>query len=549
MSDEEALSPDSKLPVIGRVLGCVLFLAILALPTPAGMQPQAQRLLAVTSLVSTFWLTQAMPIAATSMLPLVLFPLLGIQGAEDVSRAYINKEVFLFLGGFIIALGLEKWGLHERIALLILRVLGTSPRRVLLGFLLATAFLSMWISNTATALMMVPIGLALVRSWQDIVTRDPQFIGESGEASPHVAQSKADIRYFGANLVLGIAWAASIGGLMTLVGTVTNVQFQSLWQKLYPAAPRLSAGEWFSAFGPVGLVVLLAAWGLLCWRLPKLADAQLDRSFFSDRLKRLGAPTRAQWQMLVVFILTAGLWTFRTPLKFGNDPLLPGWEGVMQSFLIDVMGTSAAYAKTAVHDSTVAIGMALVMFLLPTGRNERGHPQYLMDWHSASRIPWSLVLLIGGGFAIADGLGSTGLAQWASGAFASAVAGWPLWAVILALCVLSTFFTEFATNVVLVSVMVPVLAPVAVQLQQDPRLLLLPTTIAASFGFMLPIGTPPNAIAYGTGLIPMGHMAKRGALLNLLACVVLTIATVAYLLPLLGIQSGVVPEWAALPRH
>ncbi len=537
MSDEEALSPDSKIPFVGRILGFVLFVGILLLPTPEGMRPEAQRLLAVTALVSTFWLTQAMPIAASSMLPLLLFPILGIQGAEDVSRAYINKEVFLFLGGFIIALGLEKWGLHERIALHILRVLGTSPRRVLLGFLLATAFLSMWISNTATALMMVPIGLALVRSWQDIVTKDPAV-------AAHAGRSRNDIRAFGANLVLGIAWAASIGGLMTLVGTVTNVQFQSLWQKLYPDAPRLSAGEWFSAFGPVGLAILFAAWGLLCWGLPKLDDAQLDRSFFADRLKRLGAPSRAQWLMMVVFVLTACLWTFRTPLKFGNDPLLPGWEHAMQSFLINVMGTSAAYAKTAVHDSTVAIGMALAMFLIPTGRNEHGHTQYLMDWPSASRIPWALVLLIGGGFAIADGLGSTGLAQWASGTFADVVDGWPLWAVILALCVLSTFFTEFATNVVLVSVMVPVLAPVAVQLHQDPRLLLLPTTVAASFGFMLPIGTPPNAIAFGTGLVPMGHMAKRGALLNFIACIVLTLATVAYLLPLLGIESGVGPEWA-----
>lgn len=537
MSDDEALSPDSKLPLIGRVLGFILFVGLLLLPTPEGMRPEAQRLLAVTALVSTFWLTQAMPIAASSMLPLVLFPLLGIQGAEDVSRAYINKEVFLFLGGFIIALGLEKWGLHERIALHILRVLGTSPRRVLLGFLLATAFLSMWISNTATALMMVPIGLALVRSWQDIVTKDPAV-------AAHAGRSRQDIRLFGANLVLGIAWAASIGGLMTLVGTVTNVQFQSLWQKLYPDAPRLSAGEWFSAFGPVGLAILLAAWGLLCWGLPKLDDVQLDRSFFSDRLKRLGPPTLAQWQMMFVFVATACLWTFRTPLKFGNDPLMPGWEGLMHSFLINVMGTSATYAKTAVHDSTVAIGMALAMFLIPTGSNEHGHTQYLMDWPSASRIPWALVLLIGGGFAIADGLGSTGLAQWASGTFANVVTGWPLWAVILALCVLSTFFTEFATNVVLVSVMVPVLAPVAVQLHQDPRLLLLPTTIAASFGFMLPIGTPPNAIAFGTGLVPMSHMAKRGALLNFIACLVLTVATVAYLLPLLGIASGVVPDWA-----
>ncbi len=538
MSDEEALSPDSKIPFVGRIVGLVLFVGILLLPTPDGMKAEAQRLMAVTALVSTFWLTQAMPLAASSMLPLVLFPILGIQGAEVVSHAYINKEVFLFLGGFMIALGLERWGLHERIALHILRVLGTSPRRVLLGFLIATAFLSMWISNTATALMMVPIGMALVRSWQDIVMREPSTLGGSD-------RSKTQIRFFGANLVLGIAWAASIGGLMTLVGTVTNVQFQSLWQKLYPHAPRLSAGEWFSAFGPVGVALLLAAWGVLCWGLPKLDDAQLDRSFFSDRLKRLGPPTRAQWQMAVVFVMTAGLWTFRTPLKFGSEPLSPGWEAAMQSFLVNVMGTTTAYAKTAVHDSTVAIGMALLMFLMPTGRNEHGHTQFMMDWPTASKLPWSLVLLIGGGFAIADGLDSSGLAQWASGTFAHVVAGWPLWGVILALAVLSTFFTEFATNVVLVSVMVPVLAPVAVQLHQDPRLLLLPTTIAASFGFMLPIGTPPNAIAFGTGLVPMGHMAKCGALLNLIACVVLTLATVVYLLPLLGIEPGVVPDWAS----
>lgn len=532
MSDEESLSPDSRIPLVGRILGLVLFITILLLPTPAGLSPEAKRLLAVTALVSTYWLTQAMPLAASSMLPLVLFPLLGIQGAEAVSRAYINKEVFLFLGGFMIAIGLEKWGLHERIALHILRLLGTSPRRVLLGFLLSTAFLSMWISNTATALMMVPIGMALVRSWQDIIAR------EASISASH------DIKPFGANLVLGIAWAASIGGMMTLVGTVTNVQYQSLWQELYPDGPRLSAGEWFSAFGPVGIALLFVAWGVLCWGLPKLDDVQLDRSFFSDRLKRLGPPTRAQWQMAFIFALTAALWTFRTPLKFGATTLMPGWESAMRDFLINVMGSSARYAKSAVHDSTVAIGMALLMFVMPAGRTECGHTQFMMDWPSASKIPWALVLLIGGGFALADGLDSTGLAEWTSGAFAALVHGWPIWAVILALTVMSTFFTEFATNVVLVSVMVPVLAPVAVKLNQDPRLLVLPATIAASFGFMLPIGTPPNAIAFGTGMVPMGHMAKRGALLNVMACLVLTLATTFYLLPLLGIEANVVPEWA-----
>lgn len=541
MSDEDALSPDSKLPLIGRALGFALFALILWLPRPEGMQPEAQRLLAVTALVSTFWLTQAMPLAAASLIPLVAFPLLGIQGAADVSQAYINKEIFLFLGGFIIALGLERWGLHERIALHILRVLGTSPRQVLLGFLLATAFLSMWISNTATALMMMPIGLALVQSLKDIVSPNEKTgLGKTAASSP---ATKA-VDEFGANLVLGIAWAASIGGLTTLVGTVTNVQYQSLWAKLYPDGPRMSAGEWLASFGPVGLVILFCAWGILSWGLPPLGEAKLDRAFFSNRLKQLGKPTLAQWLMLAVFVTTSVLWTFRTPLTFGKDPLLPGWESAMQHFLINVIGSTPAYAKNAVHDSTVAIGMALLMFLIPSGQRRDGQTLFMMDWPTASKLPWAIVLLVGGGFAIAEALHTTGLATWSSVAFASLVDGWPVWAIVLAITILSTVFTEFATNVVLVSVLLPVLAAASLKLGLDPRILLLPTTIAASFGFMLPIGTPPNAIAFATGKLTMTHMVKRGAILNLVAALVLTFSTVWYLIPQLGIQPGV-PDWAA----
>jgi sodium-dependent dicarboxylate transporter 2/3/5 len=537
---DKTSSPDLALR-IGRILGPALFILILAIPTPDGMSLPAHRLLAVTALMSTYWLTQAIPIAITSLIPLVLFPLLVIQDAKSVSKSYITDNTFLFMGGFIIALGIEKWGLHERMALHIVRLLGTSVKKVILGFMFATAFLSMWISNTASTLLMTPIALALVVAIQKAHHK------ASGDESP--VPTKLDrsgpFGPFGVALMLGICWSASIGGMTTLVGTVTNVQFTQLWESSFPAGPQMSAGDWLAAFGPVGLVMLLLAWGVLVLRLKAPESASIGRSFFTNRLKQLGKPSRAEWTMLGVFVTTAALWTFRKPLQFGDATLTSGWNWWVSDFMQNTLGATQEFADSAIRDSTVAIFMVILMFLIPSGRkDEQERRTYLMDWETAVRLPWSILLLVGGGFAIAGAFEATGLATWMGDLMASTVQGWPVWALVASTCLLLTFMTEFATNVVMLTVLLPVLAKVALKLEVDPRLLMMPAAVSASCAFMLPIATPPNAIVFSTGAITMGDMARKGILLNIVGVITVTLATVFYLVPKLDMQTDSLPEWA-----
>jgi sodium-dependent dicarboxylate transporter 2/3/5 len=533
-----ANSNNSRLPTIGKIVGFLLFLIVWFYPAPGDLPPAAQRLAAVTALMAVLWLTQAIPIAATSLLPLALFPLLGIQNAADVSKSYISKSIFLFLGGFIIALGIEKWGLHRRMALHVVRLLGTSLKRIVLGFMLATAFLSMWISNTASTLLMLPIALAMISSLRDL--SQPADTTNSTAADPaNDVMSRMTLA-----LLLGIAYAASIGGLTTLVGTPTNVAFVGIWENEFPLAPEMSAGRWMVAVAPLGLVLLLCTWAVLVWRLPRLPGKQrLDRSFFSDKLRELGRPTFAERLMLVVFASTALLWIFRQPLQFGAFTFPFSWGVPLQSCLVR-LGVDAELAVKYVDDSTVAMTMALLMFFLPAARDENGRQQYLMDWETAERLPWGILLLIGGGFALAGAFTGTGLSEWIGHRFAEGVQDWPLWLLIAAVCLLLTCLTELTSNVATVSTLIPILASVCPKLGIDPRLILIPATISASCAFMLPIATPPNAIVFGSGRVRMVDMAKYGIVLNLLGVVLVTAATYYFIIPQFGISLEGLPDWA-----
>ena len=552
---------------MGLAFGLVVFVGLIASPPLAGLPRPAQNLAGVTVLMAALWITQALPIAVTSLLPLVAFPILGIEEAKSVSKAYIDQNIFLFLGGFIIALGIEKWGLHQRMALHIVRILGTSPKRMVLGFMLATAFLSMWISNTASTLLMLPIGLALMSSLSKLPLETESLT--PGEIGSLEAGRESSLRHFMTVLLLGIAYSASIGGFTTLVGTPTNVQFIGIWDRMFvepessppakangeeakrdqepdtiskppvqpPAAPRFSAGQWMLAVAPLGVCYLLLAWGGLTWKLPRIPGSEkLDRGFFTDRLKQLGPPDRAECSMLVVFIVTAMLWIFRKPLTFGETTLLPGW----QDFVEETIGA------VGMHDSTVAMGMAILLFLIPAGRTENGQAEFLMDWKTAERLPWGILLLIGGGFALAQAFSSTGLSEFLGREFSQIVANWPAWLLVAATCFLLTFLTELTSNVATVATLVPVLAQTAIEIGLDPRVVMIPATIAASCAFMLPIATPPNAIVFGSGRIEMWQMVRYGIGLNLLGVVLITLAMFLLLVPQLGISLDTIPEWAKL---
>ena len=562
----EAQSSDNTtaqlVAMIGRWGGLVLFLLVWFIPAPEGLAPAGQRLLAATLLMGTYWLTGAMPIYATSLIPLALFPLLGILSAKEVSSAYISHTVFLFFGGFVIALGIERWGLHRRIALRILTSVGSSPKRVVLGFMLATGFLSMWISNTATTLLMLPIALSLASSLREIRNEDDQ-----GESAFEIA------------LLLGIAYSASIGGMLTLVGTPTNVAFAEIFRRQFPEAPEISMGAWIMAFLPMGLVFFTIVWWMLCRPIKRTAPVEKD--FFRDRLKALGPPSYGEKCMLAIFAITAALWMFRSDLDFGLGFTIPGWKHIAARWLVALMGdpsgvevltlneatdgkllavsaiqsgiesTIAQKLKLVtsyINDSTIAMTMCLVMFLIPV-RSPAASPssprRFLMDWKTLDKMPWGILLLFGGGFALADAFTATGLSGWIGHAAGGLLGALPVWVIVAGICLTITFLTEFTTNIATVAAFMPVLAALAVNLGIDPRLIMIPAALSASCAFMLPIATPPNAIVFGSGRVRTQDMARNGVLLNLIGVVLITAITFTWALPRLGVEGdGKSPEWA-----
>lgn len=529
----------------GKIIAFALFAIMLLSPRPDGLSPEGWRLAAVAVLMAALWSTQAIPIAATSLIPLVAFPALGIQGADVVAKSYISREIFLFFGGFIIALGIEKWDLHRRIALRVVLAIGTSPRRVVLGFMVATGFISMWISNTASTLMMLPIALAMVTSLREVVASSNSSPAES-------AKAEKALTALGAVLMLGVAYASSIGGFTTLVGTPTNVAFRALWTQRFPDSPEISSGPWMMVAGPIGAVFLLIAWGALTWRLPRIPGAErYTRSFFADRLRSLGRASAAERRISIIFAATALLWVFRKSLELSDSIRIPGWEDgivwlVGQGFG-DASGPAMAARKIVgmIDDSTVAIAMALLLFFIPSGRIEKGRTQFLMDWQSVEQLPWGVLILFGGGLALAGGFTSTGLSVWMGNEFARSLGGQPPWVLVGGVCLLMIFLTEFTSNVATINATLPVLMVAAVSLKVDPRLIAIPATIATSCGFMLPAATPPNAIVFSSGHLRIGQMVRAGILLNLISIVLLTAATFALIAPAMNISLTRLPDWAA----
>lgn len=531
MTVDSAHSTENRIPLYGKIFSVAFFLLILNLPTPEGMTAGAQRLAAVTTLMAILWMTQALPIAVTSLIPLFAFPLFGIQDPKTVSHSYINSNIFLYMGGFIIALGIEKWGVHQRIALHIIRVIGSSPRRVILGFLFATAFLSMWISNTASTLLMLPIGMAIIGSITELSQRESQ--DDSAEALHH----------FSVALLLGIAYSASIGGVTTLIGTPTNISFQQIWLIQFPQAPQLSAGEWMIMVVPFGMTFLILTWIVLCWKIPRLSHShESSKKVILEHIKQLGRPNQAEIRMMIIFATTAILWVTRKPLGFGGDFQIPGWEQLPVHF-IRQWGIVVKNPSAWVNDSTVAIGMVILMFAIPARKSEQGKTEYLMDWETAERLPWGVLLLIGGGFAIAGAFQTTELSNWVGHIFSSVVTGWPAWALVLTACLMLTFLTEFTSNIATVNTLLPILAATAISLNVDPRLIMIPAAISASCAFTMPIATPPNAIVFASGKIRIADMLKYGIILNLIGVILLTAFMFFYFIPKMGIEIGTVPEW------
>lgn len=480
----------------GLLLGPALFAAVLLLPAPAGMPLAAWRTTALALLLAVWWMTEALPLGATSLLPLVLAPLLGIAPIAEAAAPYANPTVFLFLGGFLIALAVERCGLHRRAALTILAAVGSRPANLVAGFMIATAFLSMWISNTAATLMMLPMALSVV------ALEDPGS-GETRTA-------------FGAALLIGVAYAASLGGLGTLIGTPPNALLAAYMQERF--AFDIGFGRWMLIGVPLVVVSLPLAWVILTKVVCRVGDARLAGagSELGTARAALGRVTRAEWLVGGITLATALGWMFR-PLI---ERLIP-----------------------AASDTTIAITGALLLFAVPVSWARKEFP---LKGEDIDRLPWSVLLLFGGGLSLAGAIQSSGLAAWLGTAL-ERLGSLPLPLLVLGVVASVVFVSELASNTAAAATFLPIAGALATGLGENPLLLVIPAALAASCGFMLPVATPPNAIAYGTGRIPMATMIRAGLLLNLAMIAILTLAAFVLVPWVLGSGPGPAAPSAAFP--
>jgi solute carrier family 13 (sodium-dependent dicarboxylate transporter), member 2/3/5 len=480
------LNPTVRIPrkkLIALWLGPLLMLVLLLLPIPSGLKPEAWRLVALAAWMVIWWMSEAVPVAVTALLPIPMMPVLGIAGQKAVGASYGDPLIFLFLGGFLIAAAMQRWGLHRRIALRIVKVAGTGPQGIIAGFMLATAFLSMWISNTATAVMMYAVGISLV----EFVTarvNDP-----------------AKARRFGVALLLGVAYSASIGGVATLIGTPPNTLLAGFLGDTYGI--RIGFSTWMLVGVPLVAVMLPLTWLLLCRVVFPVKGIELGGAaeVIEEELRLMGPMSRGERMVLIVFLCTALLWILRNPL-------------------VELTGLT-------ITDTSIALLGATVLFALPASIQEG---RFTVDWDAAGKVPWGVLLLFGGGLALAGAFKTTGLAA----AIGEAVAG--LGTVDTGVIVLATiaaiiFLTELTSNTATTATFLPILGAVAVGLGQNPMILTVPAALAASMAFMMPVATPPNAIVFSYEELHIADMMKAGLWLNLLA-IMLIYAVMLWLVPL-----------------
>lgn len=483
-------------------IGLAGLIAPVLLDTPDSLATPAWRMAGVAFCMAVWWIGEALPLAGTALLPLVAYPLLGIESTARTAPAYANPLIFLFFGGFCVAIAMERWQLHRRIALQLLRRMGTSVPRLLLGFSLGVAFLSMWVSNTATTLMMLPVAMAVVRGLAEKACVD----------DPRCDATAIDV--LGPVFLLTIAYSASAGGIATLVGTPPNIVLAGALAKT-EGARAIGFAQWMGLGLPLSLGLLVAV--LLV--VPRLGGAvPLSRvrieggatDLIDDELARLGPLTRGEAVTLGVFVATAILWLTRTPIRWGAVQW-PGWA----AWLPDA---------THAHDATVAVGAALLLLLLRV-RDATGEVVAVLDWRSvADRTPWGVLLLFGGGFALAQGIAATGLTD-AIARSLGGLEGAPTGIVVFLVSLATTFLTEVTSNTATSTVLMPVLAAAAQGLALAPALLMIPAALSASCAFMLPVATPPNAIVFGSGWVTMSRMVRVGLALNLIGAAWITLLT------------------------
>lgn len=470
---------------IGLLLGPALFAITLLFFRPAALSPAGVAVLASTLWIAVWWILEVIPIAVTALLPIILFPLTGAQSLSDTTAAFGHRYIFLYIGGFVLAIAIERWNLHRRIALNIINLIGTNVKSIILGFMAATAFLSMWISNTATSVMMLPIGMAIITQLKD----DPRTEEDENEL-------------FGKALMLAIAYSASIGGIATLIGTPPNLVLAGIVQELYGI--EITFSQWIVVGLPISLLLLF-----LCWKyLTSIAFNFAQKSFpggraeINKQLRELGRIAYEEKVVLAVFVCTALAW-------------------ITRSFLLNRF-------IPELDDTIIAMVAAVVLFLLPA---QNGKKRAIIKWKEAVKLPWGVLLLFGGGLALAEGFKTSGLAEWI-GAQMTSLQGVALILLLLILIAAVNFLTEITSNLATTAMLLPILAPLAVIVDVHPFILMVGATLAASCAFMLPVATPPNAVVFGSGYLKIPDMVRTGVWMNLLSIALLTLI-VYFLLPYL----------------
>jgi len=463
---------------------------------------------AIAFLMAAWWISEAVPLAITALIPVALFPLLGVVDGKTVSALYFNHVIFLFIGGFLMAFAMERWNLHRRIALRILILFGVSPGRILMGFMLATTFLSMWMSNTATAMMMVPIAFSIILKLEESL-------------------GKEKVDKFSIGLLLAVAYSASIGGVATLVGTPPNLSFVRISSIIFPQMPEISFADWFIFALPVTIILFFGAWLILYLMYkPKYSWENITLNDFRNEYKLLGKSKPEEKIVFVLFGLLIFLWIFRSEIVI-QSLVIPGWENLF---------AHPGY----INDGTVAILFALFLFIIPS-KTQKG--EKLMNWETASKIPWGIVLLFGGGFALAQGFVDSGLSVWFGEKLEGLGNVQPI-VLTFANVTLISFLTELTSNVATTEMILPILAGLAVVIKINPLLLMIPATLAASMAFMLPVATPPNAIIFGTNRIRVIDMVKTGFMLNTISIIIITLVMYFWGTVVFGIDATVFPDWA-----
>lgn len=474
--------------LIGLILGPVLFALILMFVHPEGLSHQGVFVLASTAWIAVWWITEAIPIPATSLMPLVLMPIGHVMDPAQVTSEYGNDIIFLFLGGFVLAIAMERWNLHTRVALIIINSIGTSTGKILLGFMLATGGLSMFVSNTAAVMIMIPIGLAIIAEAKALNDKE---------------HHKHNLSKFEKSLVLAIGYAGTIGGMGTLIGTPPLIILKGQYHTAF--GEEISFAKWMLIGIPTVIILLFLAWVYLRFVAFKQELKHLPGGddLIKTKLKELGKVTFEEKVVFTVFTTASILW-------------------IIREFLLKQWGPTSL-----IQDGTIAMFVSILLFIIPAKNNKKY--KRIIDWEVAKELPWGVLILFGGGLALAKGISESGLAKWL-GAQLTALNGVSPLLIVIVITMFVLFLTEVTSNTATATMILPILATLSVAIGVHPLLLMVPAAMASNCAYMMPVGTPPNAIAFGTGLISIKKMASVGFWVNLISAV-LIILVVYFLMP------------------